>query len=163
MAKKLLLMESGLQLATRFNEVILDGKWIANTNWKTVIDSVNWQQATQKVGDLNTIALLTFHINYYIAGVLHVFKGGDLVIRDKFSFEAPSISSKADWEALKNDLYSNATQFATFVETMSETQLEAGFVKEEYGTYRRNIEGMIEHCYYHFGQVVILKKLVNIH
>ena len=154
-------MESGTQLAKRFKEVILDGKWIANTNWKEVIDSITWQQATQKIGDLNTIALLTFHVNYYIAGVLNVFKGGDLEIRDKFSFEAPPIHSAADWEALKNELYLNADQFTTYVEKMSEAQLEAGFVKEEYGNYRRNIEGMIEHCYYHFGQVVLLRKLVN--
>ncbi|HBC04915.1 MAG TPA: DUF1572 domain-containing protein, partial [Aequorivita sp.] len=33
------------------------------------------------------------------------------------------------------------------------------FADEKYGTYQRNIEGMIEHCYYHLGQISLLKKL----
>jgi len=34
-----------------------------------------------------SIAALTFHINYYVAGVLNVFQGGKLEIRDKYSFD----------------------------------------------------------------------------
>lgn len=50
------------QIASRFREVILDGHWIANTNFKDQISALDWQQANTKIGDLNTIALLTFHI-----------------------------------------------------------------------------------------------------
>ena len=40
-------------------------------------------------------------------------------------------------------------QFITHVETMDDTKLDAVFVDEKYGTYQQNIEGVIEHCYYH--------------
>ena len=154
-------MNTAPQIANRFKEVILDGKWIASTNWKTVIESLTWEQATQKIGDLNTIALLTFHINYYISGLLEVFNGGDLTIRDKFSFDASPIEKAEDWEKLKNELYSNSEQFAAHVAAMTDEQLNAPFIMEEYGNFRRNIEGVIEHCYYHFGQIVVLKKLLE--
>jgi hypothetical protein len=155
-------MENPTQLANRFREVILNGTWIANTNFKDQLSQVNWEQAITKIGSLNTIALLTFHINYYVAGVLKVLEGGGLDIRDKFSFDLPPITSAEDWERLKNDLFSNAEKFANQVERMPEEKLEAGFVDEKYGSYRRNIEGMIEHSYYHLGQVSLLRKLLTV-
>ncbi|MEZ4917873.1 MAG: DinB family protein [Saprospiraceae bacterium] len=153
-------MENASQLGRRFREVLLDGKWIANTNFNELLSDLNWQQATQKVGTLNTIAALTFHVNYYVGGVLQVFKGGDLEIRDKYSFDFSPITSQEEWEALRALLMHNSEEFAREVERLSEDQLEAPFIDEKYGSYRRNIEGMIEHCYYHMGQVSLLKKMV---
>ncbi len=153
-------MEKPSQLANRFREVILDGKWIANTNFKDKLTDVSWKQATTKVGSLNTLAMLAFHINYYIGGVLNVFEGGELEIRDKYSYDLPAISSQQDWENLLDEFWSNTQKFAEHVERMSEEQLDQVFVKEAYGTYRRNIEGMIEHSYYHLGQVSLIKKMV---
>lgn len=153
-------MESSKQLATRFTDLFLDGKWIANTNYKELLSDVSWEQATTKINSLNTIALLTFHINYYVAGVLHVFNGGNLEIRDKYSFDIKKKFSADDWHRLYSDLVSNAEKFAHKIEQMSDEKLDAPFVKEAYGSYRRNIEGMIEHSYYHLGQLSLLKKMV---
>ncbi|MEM9991107.1 MAG: DUF1572 domain-containing protein, partial [Bacteroidota bacterium] len=61
-------MENTQQLASRFREVMLDGKWIASTNYRQELEATNWKEATQQVGGLNTIAALSFHLNYYIAG-----------------------------------------------------------------------------------------------
>jgi hypothetical protein len=49
-------MNRSTALARRVQEVLLDGKWVANTNFKEQLDGVTWVQATQQVGDLNTIA-----------------------------------------------------------------------------------------------------------
>ncbi|HQW91695.1 MAG TPA: hypothetical protein PKY28_01290 [Ferruginibacter sp.] len=70
-------MKRNVVLANRIREVLLNGKWIANTNFKEQLLSVNREQANQKVGNLNTIALLTFHVNYYLAGFVKVFNGGN--------------------------------------------------------------------------------------
>ena len=45
---------------------------------------------------------------------------------------------------------------------MSEEKLDEAFVDEKYGTYHRNIDGMIEHCYYHLGQIVLIKKMLSV-
>lgn len=154
-------MENATQLANRFSEVILNGKWIANTNFKDQLSWVTLEQATHKTGTLNTIAALTFHINYYIAGILNVFEGGDLEIRDKYSFDMQSPDSDTAWEQMKETLFANAEKFAEHVARLSDEHLDAVFVKEVYGTYRRNIEAMIEHSYYHLGQISLLRKLMQ--
>jgi uncharacterized damage-inducible protein DinB len=154
-------MENSLQLANRFREVLLDGKWIANTNLRDQLADLSWEEATKKIGALNSIAALSFHLNYYIGGVLQVFEGGALEIRDKYSFDLPPIESAEAWEQLLNTLWTNTENFATQVEMMSDEQLAATFVDPKYGTYRRNIEGMIEHCYYHLGQIVLLNKMTR--
>ena len=147
-------------LANRLREVLLDGKWIANTNLKEQITSISWEQAIERVENLNTIALLTFHVTYYLKGILNVFQGGNLEIKDKFSFDMPEISSETDWLNLVNEFVNNAEKFIHHVEKMDDNLLTQPFVKEEYGTYLRNIEAQIEHSYYHLGQVSLIKKLI---
>ncbi len=154
-------MEKSKQLAHRFREVLLNGTWIANTNYKSQLTDTFWTEAITKVEDLNTIAALAFHINYYVAGVLNVFDGGTLDIRDKYSFDMPKIVSKEDWNDLLNELLANSEKFASQVELMSDENLEEYFVEKKYGTYKRNIEGIIEHSYYHLGQISLIKKMIN--
>ena len=156
-------MENSNQLASRFREVLLTGKWIANTNYQEQLSTTTWEQATKKIEPLNTVAALTFHINYYIAGILNVFEGGALEIRDKYSYDLPGIQSPEDWEKLRNELLTNSEKFAGYIERMPAEKLESIFVDEKYGTYRRNIEGVIEHSYYHLGQISLLKKLMESH
>ncbi len=153
-------MTASIQLANRFREVI-QGNWVANTNLQKQLQSVYLDMAVKQVGNLNTIAMLTFHINYYIAGVLQVFEGGQLEIRDTYSFDLPTLNSEKEWESLKKELISNARKFAAHVEQMSDDNLNETFVKQEYGDYRRNIDGIIEHCYYHLGQITLIKKLLE--
>ncbi|GGX22098.1 DinB family protein [Aquimarina muelleri] len=148
------------QIANRFREVILNGVWIANTNYKDQLTSITWHQATTKIESLNTIAALTFHINYYIAGILNVFEGGALEIRDKYSFDLPPITSQKDWEELINTMWNNAQKFANSIEDMPDEDLDKIFVDKKYGTYQRNIEAMIEHSYYHLGQITLIKKMI---
>ena len=153
-------MTRNLAIANRLREVLLDGKWIANTNFKEQILNVSWEQAIQKVGNVNTIALLTFHINYYLAGLLNVFNGGKLEIKDKYSFDLPEIRSEKDWNKLVNDFLSNSEMFVKQVEQMDESMLDQPFAEEKYGSYLRNIEGVIEHSYYHLGQVSLIRKMI---
>ena len=147
-------------LASRLREVLLDGRWIANTNYQDQQADLSWQEATQQVGSLNTIAALTFHVNYYLAGILEVFRGGDLTIRDKYSFDLPPITSASDWDSLRQEFLDNAEAFVKAVEAIPDAQLDLPFVKEAYGSYLRNIEGVIEHSYYHLGQISLIRKML---
>lgn len=147
-------------LANRLQEVLLNGKWIANTNFLEQIKSINWKQAITKIENINTIALLTFHINYYLKGLINVFEGGSLDIKDKFSFDMPDIQNEVDWLNLVLDFQKNAEQFIIHIEKMDDDTLLKPFVKQEYGSYLRNIEAQIEHSYYHLGQISLIKKII---
>jgi hypothetical protein len=109
---------------------------------------------------LNTIALLRFHIHYYLKGLVHVFEGGNLEIKDQFSFDLPEITSEASWLNLVNEFVGTAEKFIHHVEKMDDHLLTQTFIKQEYGSYLRNIEAQIEHCYYHLGLVSLIKKLI---
>ncbi len=154
-------MKAQSQLANRFREVILNGTWIANTNFKDQLVNLDYKVATAKIQNLNTIAVLAQHIHYYIKGIKNVFLGGDLEIRDQFSFDFPSVESQEQWENFLDDFWKDSEEFAKLIENLPEEKLLADFVDEKYGTYIRNIDGMIEHSYYHLGQIVLMKKIIE--
>lgn len=153
--------KAGLQTANRLREVVLSGTWVAATNFKLQLTGINWKQATQKIESLNTIAILTSHIHYYISGILNVLEGGTLDIKDKYSFDFPPVTSNEDWEKILEKLWGDTEKFASIVEQMTDEQLSADFAGKKYGSYQRNIDALIEHCYYHLGQIVLIKKLVT--
>lgn len=153
-------MENSAQLAQRFREVILNGKWIANTNYREQLMDMDWQDAGYKVLSFNTPEAIAFHIRYYISGILKVFEGGELEIRDRFSFDFEPCRSQEEWEVMLSGFWKDTEKFAGHVERMSSEKLDSLFVDERYGTYRRNIEAMIEHAYYHLGQLVLIKKAI---
>ncbi len=151
-------MKSTEEIASRFREIIFNGTWVANTNYKHQLADLDWKTATKQVGSLNTIAVLAQHIHYYIEGINNVFKGGSLDIRDINSFDFPTIESQNDWVVFLSKFWNDSEEFASLIEKMPEEKLDAVFVDAKYGTYRRNIDAMIEHSYYHLGQIVLLKK-----
>jgi uncharacterized damage-inducible protein DinB len=152
-------MKQSEYLANRIREVILNGTWIANTNYKDQLESLDWREAIKKRGTINSISLIAQHIHYYIHGIMEVFKGGPLEIKDKFSFDFPPIKSELEWQEFLTRFWNDTEQLAELIENLPEEMLIMNFVEEKYGTYQRNIEGMIEHCYYHLGQIVLSKKL----
>ena len=153
-------MSSSAALAKRLREVVLDGRWVANTNFKDQLSTLSLEQALMKVGNHNSIAALTFHVDYYIGGVLHVLEGGTLDIHDKYSFDLPELTTEHQWQELLTAFWLHAEQLARRVELLTEDDLIAVFVDERYGTLRRNIDGIIEHAYYHLGQISLLRKLL---
>lgn len=154
-------MKKTTQLAQRFREVILNGTWVANTNYKHQLSDLDWKTANTHLATLNSIAALAQHIHYYIAGVNQALQGGSLDIRDQYSFDFPLIVSQQEWETFLEKLWADAETFASLVEALPDERLEDYFVSEKYGTYQRNIDGMMEHCYYHLGQIVLIRKLLS--
>jgi len=153
-------MQNTFELAMRFREVILNGTWIANTNYRHQLTELNREIATSKFDSLNTIAVLAQHVHYYINGIKNVLEGGSLDIKDKYSFDFVPIQSQSEWENFLNKFWNDSEAFALLVEQMPEEKLKEVFVDEKYGSYQRNIEAMIEHSYYHLGQIVLLKKIL---
>ena len=147
-------------LAKHLRDVHTGGNWTVS-NLKDNLDGVTWQQATTKVQSFNTIAVLVFHINYFISATLKVLQGEPLDAHDKYSFDLPEIKSEEDWQQLLARTFTEAETFATLIEQLPEAKLWEDFTDAKYGTYYRNIQGIIEHTHYHLGQIFILKKMVE--
>jgi hypothetical protein len=147
------------QIAKHFRDVHFGGNW-TSVNLKETLTDVTWQQATTKIYSLNTIAILVFHINYYVSEVTKVLQGEPLNAHDKYSFDLPPIQSQEDWEKLLNKTWNDAENFANLIEQLPESKLGEIFSDEKYGTFYRNIHGIIEHTHYHLGQIVLIKKIL---
>lgn len=146
-------------LAKHLRDVHFGGNW-TNSNLKGSLENVTWQQATTEFQTFNTIAALVFHINYYIDAVQKVLAGETLQANDKYSFDVPLINSEQDWNTLLEKTWTDAENFALLIEKLPDSMLSENFTAEKYGSYYRNIQGIIEHTHYHLGQIVILKQLL---
>lgn len=149
-------------LASRFREVILNGTWIANTNFKDQLEGTRIELINKSLNGCNTIGQIAQHIHYYIKGVSDVLKGGELLIKDSESFNFRPILDQSQWDSFLKAFWNDANQFSILVEQLSVDRLESYFYNEKYGSYSRNIEAMIEHSYYHLGQIVLIKKILSV-
>ena len=148
------------QLAKNLREVHFGGNWTA-VNLTDVLKDVTWEQAVKKVHSFNTIAALVFHIDYYEDAVLNLLKGTPLHAKDELSFNFPPVQNKEDWDNLVNKLWSDAEALSTIIESFPESKMWNDFWNNKYGNYYRNFAGIIEHCHYHLGQIVLIKKLLE--
>jgi len=147
-------------IAQHFRDVHFGGNWTC-VNVRDTLADVTMREAQHQREGFNTIAALTFHINYFVAAVLKVLEGGPLDAHDKFSFTHPPIGIEADWQRLREKVLSDAEHFATLVELLPDDRLQTDMADPKYGTWYRNLAGIIEHTHYHLGQIVILKKLLR--
>lgn len=152
-------MNLSSQIAKHFRDVHFGGNW-TSVNLKETLADVTWAQATKKVHTFNTIVAIVYHMNYYVSAVLEVLQGESLTASDKYSFDHPPLLSRQDWEELLNKTWTDAENFAALVDRLPESKLDEIFADEKYGNYYRNIHGIIEHCHYHLGQIVLIKKLL---
>ncbi|MFM6925398.1 MAG: DinB family protein [Ferruginibacter sp.] len=152
-------MNLSSQIAKHFRDVFFGGNW-TSVNLKQTVEDVSWQQATVQVNGFNSIATLVYHMHYYVRVVKKVLEGEALNASDQYSFDLPPITSAADWDNLLDTVWRDAAGFAALVEQLPEQQMGELFADEKYGTYYRNIHGIIEHTHYHLGQITLIKKLL---
>jgi uncharacterized damage-inducible protein DinB len=148
------------QIAQHIRGLYNGGNW-TDVNLKTVLADISPEEATKNIHSFNTIAALVFHINYFVRAVNQVLQGGPLDAHDKFSFDLPPLHTQEDWDKLREQVFNDAEIFATLVEQLPQRRLEEDFSENKYGSYYRNLHGVIEHTHYHLGQIVILKKLLR--
>ncbi len=148
------------QIAKNLREVHFGGNW-TGANLKDKLADVSWQQANQQVGELHSIATLVTHMDYYIAATLRALQGGALEASDEFSFQGPTIETAADWERRLDRTWANANQLADLIEQLPDSRLTQDFFESRNGTYYRCLQGLVEHCYYHVGQISLIKTMLQ--
>ena len=126
-------MQNTKHIANNLHQVYFGGNWTAS-NFKDTLKDVTLDVASKKVNNLNTILSLTFHIHYYLKGTMDVLKGGDLTIRDKYSFDHPTIETETEWQDFQNNLWIEAKEFISLIEKLEDSILETFLAEEKYGT-----------------------------
>lgn len=153
-------MNTSELLAKHLRDVYFGGNW-TDVNLKEVVSDVSWKEATHKVANLNTIATLVFHINYFIDVGIRVLEKDILEGSDKLSFDHPPINSEGDWQKFLDNIWSQGNKFADLIEKFPENRLSDEFFDPKYADYYKNFQGIIEHTHYHLGQISLIKKLIR--
>ena len=153
-------MHTTKHIVKHLREFYTGGSW-TGSNLKSQLNGVTWQQATTSVYTFNTIAVLVYHINYYVAATIQVLEGHPLDAQDQYSFNCPPITSQATWQQLVAKAFSDAEHFTTLLEKLPEATLWQDIADPKQGDYYRNIQGIVEHNHYHLGQIVLIKKIVQ--
>jgi len=153
-------MTLSFQIAKHLRNLYSGGNY-TGINLKEALADVDWAKAITKVSSLNTILALVYHINYYVIAVSKVLQGEPLNASDKFSYDHPQIQSEEEWKNFLDQFWKDGESFAVLVEQLPDNRFLEPFLDGKYGTYYRNIAGVIEHTHYHLGQIVLIKKLIS--
>jgi uncharacterized damage-inducible protein DinB len=147
-------------LALHLQQLFFGGNW-TSSNVKDALAGISLAHAQHKIANLNTIAALAWHINYYVEAILNVCKGNQLIANDAYSYDVPHFNNEQEWQFFIEQMLNNAAQLYQSIISLSPDTLSHVFCKEQYGTWHRNIAGLIEHSHYHLGQICLLKKLLG--
>ena len=88
------------------------------SNFKEQLSDITWQESTQQIASLNTIATLSYHISYYVTILEQVLEGNPISGSDKLSFNHPPITSKAEWDSFRNKLWSDTEKLIVLIEIL---------------------------------------------
>lgn len=152
-------MKTTSLLAKHIREIYTGGNW-TYSNLADAVKDLDYQDAQKSIYNSNSIAVLLNHLHYYIPRVITVLQGGAMEGNDKMSWATPEFASQKDWDDWIAKIMEEAEEFASLVEALPDSILTNTFVQEKYGTYFRNINGIIEHNHYHLGQIVLIRKII---
>lgn len=154
-------MQFSKEIAKNFIAIFEGGNWTV-TNLKETLADIKIEEANQKTEPFNSILSLLFHIQYFISeALIPVLEGKPLDAHDKFSFNHPEIKTENEWQDFQRKIFADAEKAMHLIAKLSDEQMSEDFTDKKYGSYFRNIHGIIEHTHYHLGQIVILKKLIR--
>jgi hypothetical protein len=148
------------QLSKFMLNAYLGKNWV-EIDFKSVLADITLAEANTKIPPLNTIAAIVYHLDYYVTIVLKRLKGDMLRSNADNGFDIQTLSSVQAWRDLQEGFYMRAERFAAFVGLLDEKRLTEDFLDQTYGQNIYNIQGIIEHAYYHLGQIVLLKKMIR--
>ena len=153
-------MDYTRQIAKQLRDLHFGGNWTVS-DLRQHLNDVSLDEALTKVGELNTIATLTFHIHYFIDVAIKYLKQEKQDANDKHSFSHPPFETNDDWKRFVELVLTNGEKLAGLIEEIPDERLNDIFMEKKFGNYFRNLLGIIEHSYYHLGQIVLIKKLIR--
>ena len=147
-------------LAQHLHQVHFGGNWTAS-NVENTLRDLDCTESQLELPPLNSIAKLTYHMWYFVHAILEVFRGNKLDAHDKFSFDVPEFKSDKEWRGFVKNYLDEVSELVDLIGSMPEDLVFQDFELEKYGSYYRNLHGLIEHTHYHLGQISLIKKLIR--
>lgn len=147
-------------IAQHITEAYEGNNW-SDVSVASVLEDISPEEATTGTeASPNTIAMLLYHMAFFNNAICERLKGGEPVIGDANGFDMPEIHTEIEWQQLVSNAFLSAKNLAIAIAAFPEEQL---FDSKPAGrdTYYKKLHGVIEHNYYHLGQIQILKGLIK--
>jgi hypothetical protein len=146
--------------ARHFRHACFGGNWTCSA-LRPQLEDVSFDEAMHQRPGFLSIAVLSFHVLYYVGVLKEVLEGKGIHGNDEQSFKMPAFQNGQAWQNFLDQAWKDIDDTAGLLEAMRDEKLNLPFEHEKYGTYFRNIHGIIEHLHYHLGQIVVLKKILR--
>lgn len=147
-------------ISTHLKEAFEGNNW-SEVNVRDTVKDITFPEAVTKTkASPNTIAALLYHMTFYNKAVHERLLGREPQINAANGFDMPPLTSEADWEHVKNEAFSAAEKLAEAICIFPDEKL-MDQVPPGKGSFYKKFHGVIEHNYYHLGQIVILKNLLR--
>lgn len=144
-------------LARHFRQAYTGGSF-SERYLEAELRALNHRQANTSLRGANTVAALAYHLHFYVAGMQSALTGGELDTRDGASWETPAIETEEAWRQLIDECLATGEAFAKTLEALPEDALHEPFHAPTNSSTFVNALGVLEHVYYHLGQVVLLRR-----
>ena len=133
-------------IAAHLQEAFEGNNW-SDVNVKDTLDGITFRQATHVTNaSPNTIK--------------QRLQGIEPEISAANGFDLQPITSEHDWVQLKKNAFDTVNELASAIRDFPDERLpEESPVGK--GSFYKKLQGVIEHNYYHLGQIVILKNLIK--
>ena len=150
-------IDNGIQLdaikervITQLEDFYSGGNWVAE-NFEQKVFSLPLAKAIIKPdGHSHSVAQLTAHIHAWRNFVLQKLEGNDhFDIEDNSDSDWPPAS---DWDAIKKDFKNGHQRMIAAIKKFPVEQLKLQVPGRKY-SYLFLINGIVEHDYYHYGQI----------
>ena len=153
-------MQLSQEIAKQFRQAYFGKNW-SEVCLKELLLDIDLNEATSQVHSFNTISELVYHINYYVAEVTKVLEKKPFEAKDKNSFNVPPLHTELEWQQMVIKTLNDGEKFANLIGKMPDEDLWKDMSKKEYGSNLKNFQGILEHFYYHMGQISLIKKILK--
>lgn len=134
------------------------GNWTSNSV-KETLEDVSISAATRvTAASQNTIAALLHHLSYWNRVMIQRIEGRAVEIPDSNGFDVPPVTTEQEWKALQEDNIKSAHELASAIKAFEMEDL-SNPILPGYSSAYKNLQGAVEHIYYHLGQMTMLKRL----
>jgi uncharacterized damage-inducible protein DinB len=148
------------RIAAHILEVHEGNNW-TEVDVRTTLSDVSLKEATMRTkASVNSIASILQHLTFWNRVIVKRVNGIIVAVTADNGFSGPFLHDEEDWNRLKADNISSAYELAEAIRNFDEARLEQPILPEHASAYK-NLQGSVEHVYYHLGQIVILKQLIR--
>ncbi len=147
------------RIISLFEKLYSKEPWI-DINLLDTLSNITIKQATNRIGNCNTIWEIVVHIIEWRVNVIKRLKGEIIITPDNNYFTENEDKSTKNWNNTLQLLDNSQKEWISFLEWYDTKNLNKKYTTNQM-THYEHVQGILQHDSYHLGQIVLLLKLIN--